>query len=59
MNAIMVRGRMNQFRGGFRTRWSRMTGDRFGRFSGRMRSLLGSAQLTYGRAKRTTRRLIG
>jgi len=59
MNAIMVRGRMNQFRGGFKLRLSRVTGNRFGRFSGRMRSLLGSAQVTYGRAKRTTKRLIG
>jgi len=59
MNAILIRGRVNQLRGGFRARLSRMTGNRFGRVSGRMRSLMGKVQVTYGQAKGTTRKLIG
>jgi len=59
MNAILIKGRVNQLRGGFRARLSRMTGNRFGRVSGRMRSLMGKVQVTYGQAKGTTRKLIG
>lgn len=59
MNGTLVRGRVNQFRGGFKARLSRITGNRFGRVSGQMRRLLGTAQVTYGRAKGTTKKLIG
>jgi uncharacterized protein YjbJ (UPF0337 family) len=59
MNAVLVRGRVNQLRGGSKARWSRMTGNRFGRVSGQMRRLMGKAQVAYGRAKGTTKRLIG
>jgi uncharacterized protein YjbJ (UPF0337 family) len=56
MNAVLIKGRVNQVRGGLKSRWCRMTGDRFGRLSGQMLKLKGKAQVSYGRARK---RLIG
>ncbi len=49
MNAIMIRGRMNQLRGAFKTRWCGMTGNRLGQLEGRMLKVAGRVQTTYGR----------
>jgi len=49
MNAIVIRGRMNQLRGTFKTRWCKMTGNRLGQVGGRMLKLAGRVQVTYGR----------
>ena len=51
MNAMVIRGQMNQIRGGVRHRWSRMTGNRRGRIRGRMLSMVGRIQCRFGRAK--------
>ncbi len=49
MNAVLVRGQMNQVRGAFRSQWCRMTGDDLGRINGRMLTLVGRAQVKYSR----------
>jgi len=49
MNGILVRGRVNQVKGTFKTSWCRLTGDGVGRISGQMQRLLGKAQVKYGR----------
>ena len=53
MNAVLVRGQMNQLRGTFKTSWCRLTGNDAGRISGQMLRLLGKTQVTYGRAMAT------
>jgi len=63
MNAVLVRGRINQVRGEFRYRWCTMTGNRRGRIGGGMLRMVGGVQVKYGRARaaagRSWRRLIG
>lgn len=63
MNAVLVRGRINQARGGLRYRWCRMTGNRRGRIGGGLLRLRGRIQVKYGRARaragRRLRRLTG
>ncbi|HEY7745203.1 MAG TPA: hypothetical protein VIA07_02615 [Desulfuromonadales bacterium] len=49
MNAVLVRGQLNQFRGTFKTGICRLTGNDAGRMSGQMLRLLGKAQVKYGR----------
>jgi uncharacterized protein YjbJ (UPF0337 family) len=56
MNAILVRGRINQARGEFRYRLCRMTGNRRGRVAGGMLRLMGGMQVKYGRARATVGR---
>lgn len=50
MNAVLVRGQMNQLRGTFITGLGRLTGNDLGRMRGRMLRILGKAQVKYGRA---------
>ena len=63
MNAVLVRGRINQVRGGFQYRWCGMTGNRRGRLGGGMLRLVGRMQVKYGRARAAAgkrwRRLTG
>lgn len=54
MTTLVIRGQMNQIRGGARNRWCRMTGNRRGRIQGRMRKLFGRIQCRVGRAKART-----
>lgn len=58
MNAVQARGYLNQFRGGFRSRWCGLTGDNFGRFSGHMLAMAGIVQVKYGRAKTAVRKQV-
>ncbi len=51
MDALLIRGHINQFKGGFRTRYSRFTGSRRGRINGLMQSLTGKAQVNFSRAR--------
>jgi uncharacterized protein YjbJ (UPF0337 family) len=51
MNAVMVRGQMNQVRGEFRKQWCRLTGNRVGRINGHFLKLFGKAQVGYGRTR--------
>lgn len=51
MNAVLVRGQMNQIRGTFKTSWCRLTGNDLGRINGQMLRLLGKAQAKYGRVR--------
>jgi uncharacterized protein YjbJ (UPF0337 family) len=50
MNAVLVRGQMNQVRGTFISGMGRLTGDDVGRMRGRMLKMFGKAQVKYGRA---------
>ena len=50
MNAVLVRGHMNQVRGEFRSQWCRMTGNDLGRINGQILKMVGRAQTTYARA---------
>jgi uncharacterized protein YjbJ (UPF0337 family) len=50
MNAVFVRGQMNQLRGTFKAGMCRLTGNDIGRVNGQMLRLLGKAQVKYGRA---------
>ena len=63
MNAVLIRGRINQARGGFRYRMCRMTGNRRGQLGGGFLRMMGRVQVKYGRARlaagRSLRRLIG
>ena len=63
MNAVLVRGRINQARGEFRYRWCGMTGNRRGRLGGGMLRMVGRMQVKYGRARaaagRRLRKLSG
>lgn len=63
MNALLVRGRINQARGEFRYRLCRMTGNRRGQLGGGMLRMMGGMQVKYGRARaaagRRLRRLTG
>jgi uncharacterized protein YjbJ (UPF0337 family) len=58
MNAVLVRGQMNQLRGTFKTSWCRLTGNDVGRMSGQMLRLLGKAQVKYGRVRTASERRI-
>lgn len=63
MNAVLVRGQVNQFRGTMKARWCGLTGNRLGRAHGRMLRLLGRTQIlcgrTLGRTKKRFRKLVG
>jgi uncharacterized protein YjbJ (UPF0337 family) len=58
MNAVLVRGQVNQLRGTFKTSWCRLTGNDVGRMSGQMLRLLGKAQVKYGRVRTAAERRI-
>ncbi len=56
MNTLVLRGQMNQVRGGFRNRLGRLTGSRRSRISGRMLKLTGRMQTGVGRVRSRTRK---
>jgi uncharacterized protein YjbJ (UPF0337 family) len=49
MNAVFVRGELNQLRGSFKAGMCRLTGNDVGRLNGQMLRMLGKAQVKYGR----------
>lgn len=50
MNAVLVRGQMNQLRGTFISGMGRLTGNDIGRMRGRVLRMFGKVQVKCGRA---------